>query len=340
MKYITFVVPCYNGDKYLPKVIESLAPGGNDVEIIIVNDGSKDNTQEVAESYAAKYNNVQVVNKENGGHGSGINKGIELATGLYLKVIDCDDWADEEAYPKVLSIIKDNASKDLYPDEYITNFYFNHFDEGYKYEEDLKKIYPANVMFSWNKAKIKLTKTIMLHSFFFKTSMLKDNNTRLLEKCFYEDCELVYKALICTNTMYYIPLPFYHYYIGRVGQSVSNESINKHHGDYLRVINEIYSFKTYDQIKALGKAHAKWAFNIIFADSILVHYVTFTHANKDKKHRYHSEIKKIRKANRKLANKINFRTPFFFTFFFWPPLRDPILRFFNKITIGKTGWTK
>ena len=99
MKYITFTVPCYNSQDYMERCIESLLPGGEDVEIIIVDDGSKDATGEIADYYERQYPSiVKAVHKENGGHGSGVNAGLKRASGMYFKVVDSDDWLDETAY--------------------------------------------------------------------------------------------------------------------------------------------------------------------------------------------------------------------------------------------------
>ena len=107
MKYITFAVPCYNSESYMEHCIETLLKGGEDVEIILVDDGSTDKTGKIADNYQKKYPNIiKAVHKENGGHGSGVNKGLELATGLYYKVVDSDDWVDGDALKKVLETIK------------------------------------------------------------------------------------------------------------------------------------------------------------------------------------------------------------------------------------------
>ena len=92
MKYITFAVPCYNSENYMRRCVDTLLEGGRDVEIILVNDGSTDRTAEIADEYQLKYPDiVRAVHKENGGHGSGVNKGLELARGIYYKVVDSDD---------------------------------------------------------------------------------------------------------------------------------------------------------------------------------------------------------------------------------------------------------
>ncbi|HAS56227.1 MAG TPA: glycosyl transferase, partial [Firmicutes bacterium] len=106
MKLISFVVPSYNASKYLDKVIPSLLVGGDEVEIIIVNDGSKDNTLEIAKNYEKENSNVIVIDKENGGHGSTINEAIKVANGLYFKCVDADDWLDKDALLSLLERIK------------------------------------------------------------------------------------------------------------------------------------------------------------------------------------------------------------------------------------------
>ena len=81
-KYLSFVVPCYNSESYMARCIESLLPGGEDVEIIIIDDGSKDKTGEIADAYQKQYPDlVKVIHKENGGHGSGVNAGLACARG-------------------------------------------------------------------------------------------------------------------------------------------------------------------------------------------------------------------------------------------------------------------
>ena len=107
MKYISFAIPCYNSAEYMEHAIQSILPAGEDVEIIVVNDGSKDETAEIAARYEKEYPTiVKAVNKENGGHGDAVNVGLDHATGLYYKVVDSDDWVDEEALFKILDVVK------------------------------------------------------------------------------------------------------------------------------------------------------------------------------------------------------------------------------------------
>ncbi len=107
MKDLTITVPCFNSEEYLRRCLDSLVIGGDAVEIIVVDDGSTDRTGEIAESYQRRFpESVTVVHKENGGHGSGVNTGLRLASGRYFKVVDFDDWLKETAYRKLLRQIR------------------------------------------------------------------------------------------------------------------------------------------------------------------------------------------------------------------------------------------
>ena len=117
MKYISFAIPCYNSQDYMAHAIESILPGGEYVEIIIVNDGSKDRTSEIAHDYMEKYPTiVKVVDKENGGHGDAVNSGLTYATGKYFKVVDSDDWVDEDALHGTVYLKCENAPCNVYFD--------------------------------------------------------------------------------------------------------------------------------------------------------------------------------------------------------------------------------
>ena len=124
MKYISFAIPCYNSQDYMAHAIESILPGGEDVEIIIVNDGSKDRTSEIAHDYMEKYPTiVKVVDKENGGHGDAVNVGLDHAEGKYFKVVDSDDRVDEEALYKILDVLKTFENEEKQVDMLLPTMY-------------------------------------------------------------------------------------------------------------------------------------------------------------------------------------------------------------------------
>ena len=110
MKLLSIAIPSYNSEAYMEKCIESLLIGGEDVEILIVDDGSKDRTAEIADAYEAKYPTIcRAIHQENGGHGEAVNAGIRNATGLYFKVVDSDDWVDADAYMQILDKLREFA---------------------------------------------------------------------------------------------------------------------------------------------------------------------------------------------------------------------------------------
>ena len=107
MKLITFTVPCYNSQDYMRHCIDNIVAAGEEVEVIIVNDGSKDDTGKIADEYEKKYPTiVKAIQKENGGHGSGVMAGIRNATGMFFKVVDSDDWVETKDILDMLSLIK------------------------------------------------------------------------------------------------------------------------------------------------------------------------------------------------------------------------------------------
>ena len=100
-KLITFAVPCYNSAAYMEHCVDTLLQGGDDIEIILVDDGStKDETPAICDRYQEQYPDiVRAIHQENGGHGEGVNQGIRNARGIYYKVVDSDDWV---AVPSLL----------------------------------------------------------------------------------------------------------------------------------------------------------------------------------------------------------------------------------------------
>ena len=107
MKYITFAIPCYNSEDYMEKAINSILPAGEEIEILVVNDGSTDRTEEIGRKYAERYPSiVRLVNKENGGHGDAVNAGLSQAAGKYFKVVDSDDWVDQDSLYRIVETVK------------------------------------------------------------------------------------------------------------------------------------------------------------------------------------------------------------------------------------------
>ena len=154
MKLLTFAIPCYNSQDYMEHCIKSLLPGGDDVEILVIDDGSKDSTADIADAYEKKYPGiVRAIHQENGGHGEAVNAGIRNATGLYFKVVDSDDWVDGEAYEKILNKLRELAGGDKTLDMMISNYVYEKAGAKHKKVMHYPSL-PKDRIFTWNEAKL------------------------------------------------------------------------------------------------------------------------------------------------------------------------------------------
>ena len=236
-KLLTLVVPSYNVEKYLRRCLGSLVTGGEDVEILVVDDGSTDGTVQVAQEFVDRYPDiVQIIRKENGGHGSTINTGLKLATGEYFYVVDADDWLEVGAFEKLLRTMKDVKAQGQPVDLFIVNYIYDQFEENKRHTIDYKGVLPEYQVFEWKDTRsFKLVQFILLHSTIHKTSLLRESGIVLPEHTFYVDNVMVYNTMPSFRTMYYLDIDLYKYYIGRTDQSVSYESMIRRIDQYIRV---------------------------------------------------------------------------------------------------------
>lgn len=226
MKLLSIAVPCYNSAEYMGNCIDSLLVGGEDVEIIIVDDGStKDRTAEIADEYAARFPGiVKAVHKANGGHGSAVNAGIDNASGLYFKVVDSDDWVKRDAYLRVLETLRQLAGGAQTLDMLVCNYVYEKEGEKRKKVIHYRGTLPTDTLFTWNDCKrFKRGHYILMHSVIFRTKLLKECGIRLPEHTFYVDNLYVFEPLPYVKNLYYLDVNFYRYYIGREDQSVNEQ---------------------------------------------------------------------------------------------------------------------
>ena len=225
MKLITFTVPCYNSAAYMEKCIKSLLTAGEDAEIILVDDGSKDATGEIADRYAAKYPAiVRVIHQENGGHGEGVNQGIRNAAGLYFKVVDSDDWLDEVALQQVMVRLRLFAEMEKPVDLLLCNYVYEHVLDNTRKVISYKGILPQDRVFKWSEiGKFPPSQNILMHSVIYRTQVLRDSKMELPKHTFYVDNLFVYQPLPEVGTLYYMNLDLYRYFIGREDQSVNEK---------------------------------------------------------------------------------------------------------------------
>lgn len=231
MKTISFAVPCFNSAAYMEKCVASLLPCGDDIEIILVNDGStKDNTAEICDRLAEEYPSIiRAIHKENGGHGSAVNYGLAAATGLYFKVVDSDDWLDEDAMNTVMPYLRKQAALTnegrTATDLVITNYVYEKVLEGKQNVRDYANVFPADREFTWDEVgHFHSSQYLLMHSVIYRTELLQHMNLQLPEHCFYVDNIFVYVPLPQVKTLRYFNVDAYRYYIGREDQSV-NENV-------------------------------------------------------------------------------------------------------------------
>ncbi|EER68525.1 glycosyltransferase family 2 protein [Gemella haemolysans] len=185
-KILTIAVPSYNAEKYLTETMPSIlaAKYRNLIDLVIVNDGSTDMTREVAEKISKQYPEiVRVINKENGGHGSAVNTGIEYAVGKYFKVVDADDWVDTENLDLLIEYLQetdvDNVLLPYYKvfvDENSSILNIGEYNEFTKVQK--RKICQADEFFST------IGQTVGMHTITIKTDILKIIKLSYLKKCF------------------------------------------------------------------------------------------------------------------------------------------------------------
>ncbi|WP_185258012.1 glycosyltransferase family 2 protein [Anaerocolumna chitinilytica] len=225
MKLLSIAIPCFNSQEYMRHCIESLLPGGEKVEILIINDGSMDKTAEIAEEYATAYPTiVKAIHQKNGGHGEAVNTGLRNATGIYFKVVDSDDWVDRSAYLRILDTLGMLKVENTPIDMLISNFVYEKEGSHRMSVMHYENVFPEGHILTWNDiGHFHKGQYILMHSVIYRTELLHECRMELPEHTFYVDNLFVYIPLPYVNTMYYLDVNFYRYYIGRADQSVNEK---------------------------------------------------------------------------------------------------------------------
>lgn len=227
MKLLTAAIPCYNSEAYMRHCIESLLEGGDEVEILIVDDGStKDDTARIADEYERNYPGIcRAIHQENGGHGEAVNAGLRNASGIYFKVVDSDDWVDRDSYLEILKTLREFVYRNETLDMLISNFVYEKQGARRKKVMNYRTALPKDQVFTWKDIKVfMLGQYILMHSVIYRTELLRQCGLELPRHTFYVDNIFVYQPLPHVKTMYYLDVNFYRYYIGREDQSV-NETV-------------------------------------------------------------------------------------------------------------------
>lgn len=233
-KILTITVPTYNIENYIGKCIESFKAVNSDYysdfEVLIINDGSTDNSVQVVENLMEDSNlDLRIITKENGGHGSTINRGIKEASGKYFKVIDGDDWINVPEFESLLDKLKE-IDTDLVISDYTEQHVYNNSTVLKEFSSYLTPNQETRGI---------PTKWTPMHALVYKTSILKDNAITISENTFYVDQEYTMLPLQFVENYIYYKLDIYQYFLGRADQSMNIAVMKKRADHHERVTKRI-----------------------------------------------------------------------------------------------------
>lgn len=227
MNVLSVIVPSYNSESYLSHCVETLLQSGDGIEILIVNDGSMDGTGALADSFAEKYPvRIKAIHQRNLGHGGAVNTGIATATGKYIKVVDSDDWVNPDALRTVVAKLKGFIDQNQRVDMFLADFMYDKVGEVNKTIMQYKGIIPEEKIITWDEVgRFKAGKYILMHSVIYSRDVIVKCGLQLPEHTFYVDNLFVYQPLPYVETIYYMNICVYHYFIGRDDQSVNEKNM-------------------------------------------------------------------------------------------------------------------
>lgn len=229
MKILSVAIPSYNSEDYLARAVESLLPAGPEIEILIVNDGSSDQTGAIAEEFRKAHPEmVQVIHQENGGHGDAVMTGLQHATGHYFKVLDSDDRIGTEALLQVLETLRPRCKEGEAIDLLVSNYVYDKVGVKHKRVISYQNALPENKVLHWDEVRsFRLGQYILMHACIYRTALLKNSGLKLPKHTFYVDSLYVYVPLPLVKRLYYLNVDLYYYFIGREDQSIQENIMIK-----------------------------------------------------------------------------------------------------------------
>lgn len=239
-KILSISIAAYNAENDVGRCLDSLVKSNvlDALDIIVVNDGSKDNTKKVVQEYVNKYSDsVRLINKENGGHGSTINASIKVARGKYYKILDSDDWFDTDNLNKFINYLK-TVDVDMVLNPYVEVSYSNHNDirvlNPCKNDTEIEKIFRIT---SLNDGIL-----LYMHSLTFSTKVIKSMGSIIDEHCFYVDMEYSMFPMLYVKNYVILDYPLYQYLLGSQDQSMNVQNLIKRRDQHLKVVKRIIEF--------------------------------------------------------------------------------------------------
>lgn len=236
-KILTVTVPSYNVERFLDQTLESFVDARilDDVEILVVDDGSKDKTVEIGKKYEERYpDTFRVISKENGGHGSTINCGIAEARGKYFKVVDGDDWVFTEGFVELVDQLKRcNA-------EYVFTNYYEVNDVTKEKRGICFSGIPNSIEIPFDKIAKKIQ--ISMHALVIKTQILQERKIHIDEKSFYVDVEYILYPVPYVKNIIYYDIYVYMYRVAQADQSVSMKGFQRNMQNHIDVILHVLDY--------------------------------------------------------------------------------------------------
>ena len=263
MKLLTIVVPSYNSAAYLEKCVRSLTIGGDELDVLIVDDGSTDETGAIADRLSAEFPGVvRVIHQENGGHGEGLNQGIRTAQGVYLKSVDSDDRLDGAALIRLLDILRAHSAPEDQLDLIVNDYVYDREEEPCCFKVRYNHVMKPGRELSWDTVRpFPMWKQFMIHSLTYRVQMLRDMGLELPKHTFYEDNLYIYRPLPFTKRLYYLDQPLYGYFIGREDQSVNDSVIIRRLDQVTRIATDMITSYPMARLNALPRKLKNYMLN-------------------------------------------------------------------------------
>ena len=305
-KTLSIIIPAYNVERFLPKCVDSIIDERimNDAEVLIINDGSKDGTLFVAQQYASKYPSyIKAIDKPNGNYGSVMNKALEICEGKYFRTLDADDYFDKENFVKFVNELKKTDA-----DMVITEWSFDYEGkiENQVFESDIipnKDIFVESPDFKFHPE----SPLLSIHGITYKVEKLKQSGIRWDEGISYTDTEYCFWPIKYIESVRYVPLNLYYYFIGREEQTMSQTSLRKNFNSFYIVANSIYDNLVCNQAKnsimfAFQKRYIRIVSKFIYENLLI----------EDNKHeleikKFDNKIKGILSLYEEIGNDLRFK---------------------------------
>lgn len=305
MKSLTILIPVYNTEKYIKRCLDSLlVPEVLDkIEILVVNDGSKDSSPDIVKEYQKKYpETVVFVDKENGGHGSTINVGIEKACGKYFRVLDSDDWFNTEDFIEFVNRLE-KEDADLVVTDYRKEHTYNSKSEFFEY-----KNLEENKVYTFDDFDLKILEGeyFVMATSTYKTEILRESGLKLLENTFYVDMQYNVVPVTKVETFTYYKLDIYRYFIGRKEQSMNMDNFVRNQDHHKKMIKWLIEY--YTGISDTLSPTKQEYIETILTYTLNTHYSIYCEYDKNHKRAYEEIVdfdNYLLKTNRKLYDRLN-----------------------------------